>query len=86
MNHDESDCGDLLEETIGWSQKRGWGQSRLCPRLCVPRKKGFFFVFSKISAVYMYDFYNLNTCDECLFLNIKTNIKELWAGRELVAH
>lgn len=41
-------------------------------------------LFSKISTVYMYDFYNLNTCDECLFLNIKTNIKEHWAGRELV--
>ena len=48
------------------------GQSWVCPRLGVQRKKDFlcFSVFSKISLSYMCDFCHLNTCDECLLLNI----------------
>lgn len=56
-----------------------WAQSWIFPRLGVQRKKDFwvfFFVFSKISLSYMCDFCNLNTCDECLLLNIKTKNKK----------
>lgn len=51
------------------------GHSWVCPRLYVQRKK-IFLVFSKISALYTCDFYNLNTGDECLLLNIKTKNKK----------
>lgn len=49
------------------------GQSWVNPRLDVQRKKDFlcFSAFSKISLSCMCDFCHLNTCDECLLLNIK---------------
>lgn len=65
MAHDESDCGlgtKLDLSKTGCAKKKGL--------------LGFFFVFSKISLSYMCDFCNLNTCDECLLLNIKTKNKK----------
>lgn len=71
IGYDESDCGDSLEEIVGWSQKLGQGIKLILFQIVCVKKKGDFFLFFKIFIIYMYGFYNLNICDECLFLNIK---------------